>query len=175
MFTAYVMNPTAIYIFEFLSASAIAYALLILYPEHRMVWAMTSIALVLTPKSDGSKSLINDRIRANILGAMVGFLIMIIREPTIYLFCLGTVLTIVISKYLNIYRTVRSSLVALVIIMIPVYHDPRATVAMERLFCVIIGCVIALLITLLFDFILSKTSQPAPTGFARGKPDADDA
>jgi len=149
--------------------------LLLLYPEHRLLWAMTSIALVLSPKSAESKSLLVDRIKANVLGGLVGFSIMIVHEPTIVLFCLGAVLTILLSRQLKIYRTVRSALVPLVIIMIPAYHEARAIVALERMSCVVIGCVIALLVTILFDFILSRISLPAPAGFAGEKQETDEA
>lgn len=168
-------NTITIYILEFLSASSLAYLLLLLYPRHRLLWAMTSIALVLSPKSAESKSLLADRIKANILGGLVGFSIMIVHEPTILLFCLGAVLTILLSRQLKIYRTVRSALVPLVVVMIPAYHEARTIVALERMSCVVIGCVIALLTTLLFDYMLSRIVPPAPTGFAGRKQEADEA
>ena len=166
-------NPTILYILEFLSASSLAYLLLLLYPQHRLLWAMTSIALVLSPESAESKSLLVERIKANVLGGLVGFSIMIVHEPTIYLFCLGTVLTILLSRQMRIYRTVRSALVPLVVIMIPDYHEARTVVALERMACVVIGCTIALATTLLFDFILAKISPPRPpaAGGERGEPD----
>jgi uncharacterized membrane protein YccC len=173
--TNYMRNPTTIYILEFLSASTLAYLLLLLYPQHRLLWAMTSIALVLSPKSAESKSLLVDRIKANILGGLIGFSIMIVHEPTIVLFCLGAVLTILLSRQLKIYRTVRTALVPLVIIMIPAYREARTIVALERMSCVIIGCVIAFLVTILFDYILSRISLPDQGGFAGRKPETDEA
>lgn len=172
---SYLKNTTTLYIIEFLSASSLAYLLLLLYPRHRLLWAMSSIALVLSPKSAESKSLLVDRIKANILGGLIGFSIMIVHEPTILLFCLGTVLTILLSRLLKIYRTVRSALVPLVIVMIPAYQEARTIVALERISCVVIGCLIALLTTLLFDYILLNISTPAPEGFAGRKPETDEA
>lgn len=99
---------------------------------------------------------ISDGIQANIQGALVGFFMMLIHEPAVVLFCLGTVLTILLRRHLKIYRTVRSALVASVFITVPPYQELRKIIALERMVCVIIGCIIALLITLLFDYILAK-------------------
>ena len=150
-------NRVLIYIAEFLCASATAYLLVVLFPQHRFIWAMTSIAFVMAPKSDDSKALIYDRIKANILGSIVGFALMTIPFlPAVALLCGGIVLTILLSRALKIYKTVRSALVALVIIMIPSYHDPGTIIALERMLCVIMGCLIALSVTVLFDYAISK-------------------
>jgi hypothetical protein len=57
----------------------------------------------------------------------------------------------------------------------PVYHEVRTIVALERMSCVIIGCVIALLVTIVFDYILSRISPPAPGQFAGRRPETDEA
>jgi uncharacterized membrane protein YccC len=74
-------TPFLVYILEFLSASAIAYTLLILYPQHKLIWAMSSIALVISPKSAESKVLVFDRVRANIIGAAVASLLLLFFDP----------------------------------------------------------------------------------------------
>jgi uncharacterized membrane protein YccC len=162
-------NPVIIYILEFLVASSVAYLLLTLFPEHSLLWSMTSIALVLTPKSEESIALIYGRITANILGSLVGFVIMLIHEPNIYLFCFGAVATVLLSKYLKVYTTVRSAVAALVLIMIPAYHEPRTMMAIERILCVIVGCVIALLVTILFDLLIAGLMGGALQKTAHGE------
>ena len=149
-------NPVSIYTLKFLFAAAIAYALLIRYPQHKLIWAMNSIALVLSPIREESNVLIADRILANMLGAAVASILMLYDNPNIILGCIGIVITIILSKILNIYRTVRTAVVTLVIIMVPVYEGSRIMIAFERLFCVIIGCVIALIITLLADALIHR-------------------
>lgn len=175
MFKGGERNPLIIYILEFLAASGAAYTLFTIYPEHRLLWSMTSIALVLTPKSEESRALIYGRIKANILGSLVGFVIMLIHEPNIILFCAGAVAAILLSKYLKVYKTVRSAMVALVMIMIPSYQEPRAAVAIERIVCVVVGCAIAFLVTLLFDFLLAKSAEGAALDAGPGKADSDEA
>ena len=50
----------------------------------------------------------------------------------------------------------RSALVAFVIIMIPVYEGSRVMIAFERLECVIIGCAIVWMITVLVDTVIDR-------------------
>jgi len=161
-------HPVTVYILEFWTASAAAYGLLLLYPRHRLVWAMTSIALVLSVKSPDSKKLIYDRIKANVLGAAVGGVLMPVPLPDFLLFCTGVCCTVLGCKYLGIYPIVRTALVALVIVMLPSYEEGRTIVAAERVSCVAIGCLIALAVTWLFDRILGKIAaakeKPAAGG-----------
>lgn len=136
---------------------------------------MTSIALVLSPKSDESRALIRDRIQANLLGGGVGFVFVLLHEPTVVLFSIGVVLTVLLSRQLKIYKTVRSALVAFVIITIPAYPETRAVIAVERLACVVIGCVIALLVTLLADYLLARYASTALERPARVETRSDEA
>ncbi len=168
-------NPVVAYILEFLSASGVVYLLLTFYPQHRLLWAMTSIALVLTPKSEESRALIYARIRANILGSLVGFVIMLIHEPNIVLFCVGAVATILLCKALRMYATVRSAVVALIIIMVPVYSDAHTRIALERMICVITGCVVALLVTVFFDVLIGFLSREPWKGRVSGPGPSDEA
>jgi uncharacterized membrane protein YccC len=160
MLEEYLKKPVFIYILEFISATVVCYALYISYPQHRLIWAMTSVSLVLTPRSEQSRALIYNRIKANLMGAFTGLLIMMVHKPGIAVFCLGAVLTILLSNMFNIMDSVRSALVALIVIMIPEYRESSYVVALERVVCVITGCVIAFFVTYLFDFILLKLSGP---------------
>jgi uncharacterized membrane protein YccC len=161
-------HPVAVYILEFWTASAAAYGLLLLYPRHRLVWAMTSIALVLSVKSSDSQKLIYDRIKANVLGAAVGGVLMPVPLPDFLLFCAAVCCTVLGCKYLGIYPTVRTALVALVVVMIPPYEEGRTMVAVERVSCVAIGCLIALAVTWLFDLLLGKKAAPEEKPAAGG-------
>ncbi len=161
-------HPVAVYILEFWTASAAAYGLLLLYPRHRLVWAMTSIALVLSVKSSESKKSIYGRIKANVLGAAVGGILMLVPLPDFVLFCAGVCCTVFCCKYLGIYSVVRTALVALVIVMIPAYEEGRTIAAVERVSCVAIGCLIAFAVTWLFDCILGKIEAPEEKPSAGG-------
>lgn len=149
--------PVILYIFEFLTATLIGYMLYRLFPDYHMIWAMTSIALVLSPKSIKSRALIYDRIKANILGVVIGFIVLVVHHPNIFTFCLGSIALILLSNYLKTLTTIRSSLIALVVVVIPEIHKtvPGLTVALDRIVCVIAGCIIALVVTILFDELIS--------------------
>ena len=153
---------TAIYMAEFFLASGVAYLLVTLYPQHRLVWAMTSIALVLSPKSAESQTLIYDRIKANLLGAAVGYVALVVHEPIPVPFFAGVVLVVFLSRRLSIYPTVRTALVAFAILVVPEYEESRTVIALERMVCVGIGCLIALATTLLADLLLTRcTARPS--------------
>jgi len=113
---------------------------------------MISVVLVIAPNSKDSNRLAFDRIKANILGSSVGLSLFLIRIPNLFLICIGVMLTIVIGVFLKLHAALRPALAALVIIMI---HEEGQNstwrIALERMGCVIIGCIIGLLITLAFN------------------------
>ena len=146
-------NPVIIYTLEFITATLTGYLLYRLFPDYHMIWAMTSIALVLSPKSDKSRLLIYDRIKANLLGVLVGFLVLVIHRPNVLMFCLGAVVLILVSNYLRYLTSIRSSLVALVVVVIPEIDKTGHyyKVALDRIIAVIAGCIIALAVSIVFD------------------------
>ena len=74
--------------------------------------------LVIAPNSEESNSLAFDRIKANILGSLIGLLLFLIRIPNLFLICIGVMLTIVIGVLLKLHAALRSALAALVIVMV---------------------------------------------------------
>jgi uncharacterized membrane protein YgaE (UPF0421/DUF939 family) len=119
---------------------------------------MISVVLVIAPNSKDSNRLAFGRIKANILGSSVGLLLFLIRIPNLFLICIGVMLTIAIGILLKLHSALRSALAALVIVMI---HEEGQNstwhIALERMGCVMIGCIIGLLITLAFNsFPISK-------------------
>ncbi len=160
-------NPDFIYALEFITATLVGFVLYRLFPDYHMIWAMTSIALVLSPKSDKSRLLIYDRIKANLLGVLVGFIVLVAHRPNILMFCLGAVVLILISNFLRYLTCIRSSLVALVVVVIPEIdktgHDYR--IALDRITAVIAGCIIALAVSVVFDLVMKL--------FGKMKTDAD--
>jgi uncharacterized membrane protein YgaE (UPF0421/DUF939 family) len=119
---------------------------------------MISVVLVIAPNSKDSNQLAFDRIKANILGSSVGLLLFLIRIPNLFLICIGVMLTIAIGIFLKLNSALRSALSALVIVMI--HEEGKSStwhIALERMGCVIIGCIIGLLITLAFNaFSITK-------------------
>lgn len=150
-------SPVVIYALEFITATLVGYFLYLLFPDYHMIWAMTSIALVLSPRSDKSKLLIYDRIKANFLGVLVGFLVLLVHYPNILTFCIGAVVLILVSNHLRYLTCIRSSLVALVVVVIPEIGEAGNCymIALDRIVAVIAGCLIALVVSFVFDLALS--------------------
>jgi uncharacterized membrane protein YgaE (UPF0421/DUF939 family) len=114
---------------------------------------MISVLLVIAPDSKNSNQLALDRMKANILGSSIGLLLFLIHWPNLFLICIGVILNIIIATVLKLHTAMRSSLAAFVIVMV---HEAQQNstwhIALERMGCVMVGCIIGLLITLTFNF-----------------------
>jgi uncharacterized membrane protein YgaE (UPF0421/DUF939 family) len=141
-----------IYILECIIGLCISYTLYKCFPEHQFYWSMVSTVLVIAPDGKGSNQLAFDRMKANILGSSIGLLLFLIHQPNLFLISIAVILTIVIGTFLKLNTALRSALSAVVIVMIH-EEEQHSTwhIAMERMGCVIIGCILGLLITLAFN------------------------
>ena len=143
---------TVIYILECILGLCICYTLYKCFPQHQFYWSMISVVLVIAPNSKDSNRLALDRIKANILGSSIGLLLFLIRIPNLFLICLGVMLTIAICIFLKLHTALRPALAALIIVMV---HEEGQNstwhIGLERMVCVLIGCIIGLLITLAFN------------------------
>jgi uncharacterized membrane protein YgaE (UPF0421/DUF939 family) len=145
-----------IYIVECITGLCICYTLYKYFPEHQFYWSIVSLVLVIAPDGKNSNRLAFDRMKANVLGSSIGLLLFLIHQPNLLLICIGVTLTIVIGIFLKLNAALRSSLSALVIVMI---HEAQENstwhIAVERMGCVMVGCIIGLLITIGFNFLNS--------------------
>ncbi len=66
--------------------------------------------LVISPIREKSRVLAFSRIKANFLGAFIGFCITIICKPTFLVFCLGAITIIIICNSIGILEMARSAL-----------------------------------------------------------------
>jgi len=146
-------RQVSIYIVECIIGLCICYSLYKYFPEHQFYWSLISVVLVIAPDGKDSNRLAFDRMKANILGSSIGLLLFLIHWPNLFLICIGVILTIVIGTFLKLHTAMRSSLAALVIVMV---HEEQQNstwhIALERVGCVMVGCIIGLLITLTFNF-----------------------
>lgn len=116
-------------------------------------WCLLSTLLVLAPDTKDSYKLAQTRIKANLVGAGVGLLIMTMNSTGIVWVTIGVVVAIVICYILKIDASARSAAVAVIIILI---HDELHRwweVAVDRAFGVLLGCVIGMIITFVFHQI----------------------
>nr|WP_199079488.1 FUSC family protein [Pedobacter sp. ASV19] len=141
-----------IYILQCIIGLCICYALYYYFPGQQFFWSMVSVVLVIAPNNKDSNQLAFDRMKANILGSSVGLLLFLIHRPNLFMICIGIALTLLIGIGLKLNSALRSSLSALVIVMIH-EEDKNSTwhIAFERMGCVMLGCVVGLLVTIVFN------------------------
>jgi uncharacterized membrane protein YgaE (UPF0421/DUF939 family) len=152
IFKQYYNARLFIYMFECIIGLCISYTLYKCFPQHQFYWCMISTVLVIAPDSKGSNQLAFDRMKANILGSSIGLLLFLIHQPNLFLISIAVMLTILVGTLLKLNTALRSALAAVVIVMI---HEEGKNstwhIAIERMACTIIGCLIGLLITLVFN------------------------
>jgi uncharacterized membrane protein YgaE (UPF0421/DUF939 family) len=141
------------------------YALYKMYPQHQFYWSIISILLVLAPDAKDSNKLAFERVVANIIGSGVGFLVQVVHRPNLFLMSLGVILTIAICTAFKVETVFRSALVSLIIVAIHQHQIDSWEIALERIGCVFVGCLIALGITYAFNYAMpSKASDAAASG-----------
>jgi uncharacterized membrane protein YgaE (UPF0421/DUF939 family) len=83
------------------------------------------------------------------MGSAVALSLLAIHFPELLKISIGIILTITINYILKLTDATRSALAALIIVIIQEQHSGSYLVALERAACVLVGCCIALLITML--------------------------
>ncbi len=157
-------NPVYIYLVEILSACLICYFLYLLFPRYPLVWAMVYAGVVISPVREKSRALVVSRIKANLIGAFFGLLVLLVFAPSFVSFCVGSTATILFCHTLGIITTARSALLTLVSVIVPHYVEQPYVIALERAIIVTVGCVIAFgVIVAVERFVLPLT----PGGEAR--------
>ena len=107
--------------------------------------------MALATAVDHDKTLAFDRMKANTLGGMVGLALYFIPIPGLILICAGVTVTILLASLFKLETSLRSALAALVIVFLNEEHSKKWDVALQRVSCVLIGCFVALGITLCFN------------------------
>ena len=139
-----------LYIVKCLVGLFLGYTLYLFFPHHQAYWALLSIVLVLAPEDADSIKFAFDRMKANMIGSAVGLLLFLLHKPDLLFLCVGAVLTILICWITKIMDASRMALAALLIVSIGGSHESWY-VCVERMVSVLIGCIIALAITLVFN------------------------
>lgn len=132
-----------------------------------IIWVLISVMLVLSPDGSDAVTLAVTRIKANVVGGLAGFLLILIHPNMIFMMCTAVFITVIICNLLNLEAATRTALAATIIVMT---HEAGAHVwdtAVARVISVLAGCLLGLLIT--FIFHNKYTKQTAE--IIRPKPD----
>lgn len=106
------------------------------------------MVLVISPEND--KKLAYLRIEGNVLGSAIGLLLFFFPLPTVIILCLGISLTIIIGFILKLHASVRTAVAANIIVLFQEQEAHNWNVALNRVGCVLVGCVVGFIITVLF-------------------------
>ena len=150
--------PDLRYLLKCLLGVVICYILYIKIPKYPFYWAIVSVVVALSP--DDSNRLAYLRMQANLLGCSVGLCLYLIHLPPLLLLCIGILFTISIGSALKITSALRSAMAALVIVMIHQEVLRQWYLPLERVLCVVAGCLVALLVTLIFNLFPRHSSPP---------------
>jgi uncharacterized membrane protein YgaE (UPF0421/DUF939 family) len=145
--------PVGIYIIKCMLGAAICYTLYEAFPQYPLYWSIVSVVLVFAPDVDNNK-LARDRMAGNTIGSGVGLILYLFNIPNVILLCIGVAITIAINAVFKLTDATRSALAALVIVIIAEEGKRSWVIAAERVGCVVLGCVVAMLISLLASVLL---------------------
>lgn len=143
---------TLLYVLKCVSGIIICYILYKAFPQYPFYWAIVSVAITVSP--DSSNKLAYDRIMANCLGCAVALCLYPIHTSSLLLLSIGVAVTIMIGTFFKLTNVLRSAIAALVIVIINEEEHRSYVIALERVGCVIAGCVVALALTLIFNKVM---------------------
>ena len=135
-----------IYVAKCLIGLAVCYAINDAFPGYKLYWSMVSVLLVISPDDLESKKLPVVRMKANIIGSSVGLLCFILPVSSFPAMAIGVILTILGAG-------TRSALAALGIVLVQELSEQHTVSAFQRMLSVILGCFVALVVSLGFSWI----------------------
>jgi len=123
-------------------------------------WSLISVVLVLSPEGTDAVELALARIKANLVGASVGVLLLFMLIPSPWNIALGAALALLICYQLKLQAAARTTLAAVIIVLL--HHEGTSlwSAALSRVFAVITGSVLGWGITYIFHSFI-KINAPA--------------
>ena len=131
-------------------------------------WALISVILVLSPDGKDTYTLAFTRIKANLVGASVGLMCLLLGPANMWIMSLGLAMTLSVCYLFKLDDGMRSAMAATIIILLHEEGKHVWDTALERVLAVLAGCVLGLLITFLFHF-KTKTDQKPKAKDAAGE------
>jgi len=146
------------FILECLVGTIIGFTIYRAYPVVG-AWSLFSIILVLAPDRKDAISLATNRIKANLIGALVGLLLFYFQPVTLPIMCVSIAVAMLLCEWLKLSSVTKSAIVALLIIAM---HEPGKFfwgIALERAGGVMLGCIIGVLLTYIFHSTRTHASK----------------
>lgn len=132
----------------------IGYTLYTAIPQYEVYWALLSILLVLSPEDKDARRLAIERMKANLIGSLVALVLFLIHKPNLFLIIIGVLAVIIICQLTALINVARTAMATLIIVLVYEQEKTSWVGAVERLVCVVGGCLIGLGITFSTSFVL---------------------
>ena len=153
-----------LYLLKCLLGGSICFGLYVFFPSYQFSWSIVSVLLVLAPDYRNSIALSVDRIKANIIGALIGLGTFLLHPTDVFSLCAAVLLTILVCTFFRLGNATRPALAALVIVLIQEKERNNWELATQRMVAVAVGSIVALALTLVIHVISSgKTQRSRPT------------
>jgi uncharacterized membrane protein YgaE (UPF0421/DUF939 family) len=117
-------------------------------------WSLLSVVLVLSPEGKDAVELALTRIKANVVGALTGLLILFLQVPAPWNIPLGAVLSLFACDRFKLNEGARSTLAAMIIILLHQEGTHLWDSALSRVCAVFVGCLLGLVITYIFHSVI---------------------
>ena len=154
----------SVYVLKTISAVLLSYFASLLVHWLDFAWCLISSILVLSPEGNDAMPLALTRIKANLVGAFSGLLILLIDLPVPYNMGAGAVVSLFLCDLFKLNAGAKATLAAMVIVLM---HPEGAHVwdaSLGRISSVIFGCVLGLIVTFVFHKIFRIKTQVGGSG-----------
>jgi uncharacterized membrane protein YgaE (UPF0421/DUF939 family) len=133
-----------------------------LWTSQSALWAVVSAILVVQPAMEQSIATSAVRIAANTVGGVAGIVVGTFLGDGIWQFLLALLLVVLICEIFRFDLALRTACVSVAVIMFRSDVGQVATTGWERLFGVVIGCLTALCVQLLAEWLRKKLGWHGP-------------
>jgi uncharacterized membrane protein YccC len=116
-------------------------------------WCLISSVLVLSPEGKDAVELALTRIKANLVGASCGLIMLAAQIENPYGIVLASALSLIVCDQLKLNSGARSTLAAAIIVLLNQEGTHLWDGALGRVFAVIAGCILSLAITYFFHSV----------------------
>ena len=132
-------------------------------------WALISVVLVLSPGGNDALELALTRIKANLVGAIAGIVILLLLVPAPWNIAAGVAVALAVCDRLGLNLGARATLGAVIIVLARPEGVHPWDNGLNRVLAVVTGCLLGLVTTYVFHFLV-RIDAPAVNSEAIKKP-----
>ncbi len=146
-----------------MSAVLLSYIASILVHWLDFAWCLISSVLVLSPEGTDAMPLALTRIKANLVGAFSGLLILLIDLPVPYNMGAGAIVSLFLCDLFKLNTGAKSTLAAMIIVLMHPGGTHVWDASLGRISSVIFGCLLGLIVTFIFHKLFRIKTQVLDT------------